>query len=143
MVCASQTGSRDVTGSPVITDGEQRKYHNFWTYTVEGLPNAAPDGFKIPFAAGHVRRMPRLTAGPFHYKRYADRYVKAARRYTQRPLDFTEGRLAVKVDPSEETVTPPIALMLTTPRSCRVSFSSTSHTFTSPSPVNRIACAAC
>jgi len=20
------------TGSPVITDGEQRKYHNFWTY---------------------------------------------------------------------------------------------------------------
>jgi 5-methyltetrahydropteroyltriglutamate--homocysteine methyltransferase len=51
----------EATGSPVITDGEQRKYHNFWTYTVEGLPNAAPDGFKIPFAAGHVRRMPRLT----------------------------------------------------------------------------------
>ena len=34
---------------PVITDGEQRKYHNFWTYCVHGLPNTAPDGFKIPF----------------------------------------------------------------------------------------------
>src|SRR4051794_32786324 len=55
----------EATGSPVITDGEQRKYHNFWTYCVEGLPNMAPDGFKIPFSAGHVRRMPRLTAGPF------------------------------------------------------------------------------
>jgi 5-methyltetrahydropteroyltriglutamate--homocysteine methyltransferase len=29
----------EATGSPVITDGEQRKYHNFWTYPVEGLPN--------------------------------------------------------------------------------------------------------
>src|SRR3982074_2641940 len=51
----------EATGSPVITDGEQRKYHNFWTYSVDGLRNTAPDGFKIPFAAGHVRRMPRLT----------------------------------------------------------------------------------
>ena len=55
----------EATGSPVITDGEQRKYHNFWTYCVHGLPNMVPDGFKIPFSAGHVRRMPRLTGGPF------------------------------------------------------------------------------
>src|SRR5580698_8860005 len=61
----------EATGSPVITDGEQHKYHNFWTYCVQGLPNTAPDGFKIPFSAGHVRRMPRLTAGPFRYRRYA------------------------------------------------------------------------
>ena len=27
----------EATGSPVITDGEQRKYHNFWTYPVHGL----------------------------------------------------------------------------------------------------------
>ncbi len=59
----------EATGSPVITDGEQRKYHNFWTYCVHGLPNTAPDGFKIPFLAGHARRMPRLTAGPFRYMR--------------------------------------------------------------------------
>jgi 5-methyltetrahydropteroyltriglutamate--homocysteine methyltransferase len=74
------------TGSPIITDGEQRKYHNFWTYSVEGLPNTAPDGFKIPFAAGHVRRMPRLTGGPFHYKRYAYSYLDVALRYAHRPL---------------------------------------------------------
>ena len=44
----------EATGSPVITDGEQRKYHNFWTYSVHGLPNTAPDGFRIPFSAGHA-----------------------------------------------------------------------------------------
>ena len=142
----------EATGSPVITDGEQRKYHNFWTYCVHGLPNTAPDGFRIPFTAGHTRRMLRLTAGPFRYKRYADSYLDVAKRYTHLPLkqavispsalslmypaegiagysreqfiddllaeheieirrcfqkgaykvqiDFTEGRLAMKVDPS-------------------------------------------
>src|SRR5687768_11872 len=140
------------TGSPVITDGEQRKYHNFWTYAVHGLRNTAPDGFKIPFAAGHTRRMPRLTGGPFSYKRYADEDMMAAKRFTRVPvkqavisssaisrmypaqeiagysrdefigellrehetevrrclqrgahavqIDFTEGRLAMKIDPS-------------------------------------------
>ena len=76
----------EVTGSPVITDGEQRKFHNFWTYSVHGLPNTAPDGFKIPFAAGHVRRMPRLTSGPFRYKRYAYSYLDVATKYANRPL---------------------------------------------------------
>src|ERR1700704_3996601 len=65
----------EATGSPVVTDGEQRKYHNFWTYCVDGLANTAPDGFRIPFAAGHVRHMPRLTAGPFRYKLSADRFL--------------------------------------------------------------------
>src|SRR3954471_18043872 len=74
------------TGSPVISDGEQRKYHNFWTYSVHGLPNTAPDGFKIPFSAGHVRRMPRLTSGPFRYRRLADSYLDVAQRYAHRPL---------------------------------------------------------
>lgn len=142
------------TGSPVITDGEQRKYHNFWTYCVHGLPNVSPDGFKIPFSAGHTRRMHRLTAGPFRYKRSADRYLEVAQRYATKPVkqavispsalslmypaedipgysrqefiedllrehememrrclekgahkvqvDFTEGRLALKLDPSGE-----------------------------------------
>jgi 5-methyltetrahydropteroyltriglutamate--homocysteine methyltransferase len=76
----------EATGSPVITDGEQGKYHNFWTYSVHGLLNTAPDGFKIPFSAGHVRRMPRLTAGPFRYKVYADRYLDIANRYAHVPL---------------------------------------------------------
>ena len=142
----------EATGSPVVTDGEQRKYHNFWTYCVHGMPNTAPDGFKIPFKAGHVRRMPRLTAGPFRYRRHADEYLDVALWYARKPvkqavispsalslmyppdeipgyprerfiddllrehetevrgclakgahavqIDFTEGRLAVKIDPS-------------------------------------------
>jgi 5-methyltetrahydropteroyltriglutamate--homocysteine methyltransferase len=76
----------EATGSPVITDGEQRKYHNFWTYSVEGSPNSAPDGFRIPFAAGHVRRMPRLTRGPFKYRRYADAFVAEALRHATVPV---------------------------------------------------------
>jgi 5-methyltetrahydropteroyltriglutamate--homocysteine methyltransferase len=142
----------EATGSPVITDGEQRKYHNFWTYCVDGLANTAPDGFRIPFAAGHVRHMPRLTSGPFRYKTSADRFLDVAQRYAHVPvkqavispsalslmypaqgipgygreefiddllrehetevraclrkgahqvqIDFTEGRLAIKLDPS-------------------------------------------
>jgi 5-methyltetrahydropteroyltriglutamate--homocysteine methyltransferase len=144
----------EATGSPVITDGEQRKYHNFWTYCVHGLPNTAPDGFKIPFSAGHTRRMLRLTSGPFRYQRHADEYLRVALGYAHVPVkqavispsalslmyppteipgypreqfvddllrehetevrnclnlgahkvqvDFTEGRLAVKIDPSGE-----------------------------------------
>jgi 5-methyltetrahydropteroyltriglutamate--homocysteine methyltransferase len=76
----------EATGSPVVTDGEQRKYHNFWTYCVEGLSNSASDGFRIPFAAGHERRMPRLTAGPFRYQTYADQYLDVALRYANRPV---------------------------------------------------------
>ena len=53
---------------------------------MHGLPNTAPDGFKIPFAAGHVRRMPRLTGGPFRYKRHADSYLDVALRYAHVPV---------------------------------------------------------
>ncbi|MEP7062024.1 MAG: cobalamin-independent methionine synthase II family protein [Betaproteobacteria bacterium] len=147
----------EATGSPVITDGEQRKYQNFWTYSVHGLPNTAPDGFRIPFAAGHTRRMPRLTGGPFRYRRDAHSYLEIALRYADRPvkqsvispsalslmypaeglpgycreefiddllrehvaevrqclalgahcvqIDFTEGRLAVKLDPTGALLT--------------------------------------
>src|SRR5258707_14222239 len=62
----------EATGSPVITDGEQRKYNSFATYGVHGLPNTAPDGFTIAFSDGHTRRLSRLTRGPFRYRRYAD-----------------------------------------------------------------------
>src|ERR1700685_3253377 len=62
----------EATGSPVITDGEQRKFHNFLTYSVQGMANTTPNGFRIPFSGGHTRRMPRLKAGPFRYMRYAD-----------------------------------------------------------------------
>src|SRR4030088_128820 len=142
----------EATGSPVVTDGEQRKHLNFATYCVHGLPNMAPDGFQILFSDGHTRRLPRLTRGPFRYRRYADCYLDVAMRYAHVPVkqavispsalslmypaetirdysreqfiddllsehqteirrclkkgahkvqvDFTEGRLAVKIDPS-------------------------------------------
>ena len=76
----------EATGSPVITDGEQRKYHNFWTYCVHGLPNTAPDGFKIPFAAGHTRRMPRLTARPVSLPALCRRATWTALRYAHVPV---------------------------------------------------------
>src|SRR6195256_2995458 len=76
----------EATGSPVVTDGEQREYHNFCTYCGHGLPNTAPDGFKIPFSDGHTRRLSRLTRGPFRYRRYADSYLDAAMRYAHVPV---------------------------------------------------------
>jgi 5-methyltetrahydropteroyltriglutamate--homocysteine methyltransferase len=73
------------TGSPVLTDGEQTK-PSFATYPLSGLQNLAPDGVVIPFADGHQRQLPRLTAGPFRYGVHAEIYFKAARAYTQRPV---------------------------------------------------------
>lgn len=139
------------TGSPIITDGEQTK-PSFATYPLSGLRNLAPDGVIIPFADGHTRQLPRLTAAVFRYGIHASTYLKRARRYAQRPvkqavisasalsllypqnglpdyprdaflgdlvreaqqdilecldsgaacvqIDFTEGRLALKLDPS-------------------------------------------
>jgi 5-methyltetrahydropteroyltriglutamate--homocysteine methyltransferase len=75
----------EATGSPVISDGEQRKYHNFATYAVHGLDNMAPDGFRLQFT-GHYREWPRLTSGPFRYKRYADTFLEEAMRHTSRPV---------------------------------------------------------
>ena len=142
----------EAAGSPIVTDGEQRKYQNFATYCVDGLPNTAPDGFKLPFAAGHTRRLPRLTGGPFRFLMFGYDYLDLAFKYAHVPvkqavispsalslmypaehllgysreefirdllaehekeirgclakgaykvqIDFTEGRLAVKLDPS-------------------------------------------
>jgi 5-methyltetrahydropteroyltriglutamate--homocysteine methyltransferase len=73
------------TGSPVLSDGEQTK-PSFATYPLSGLTNLASDGVLIPFADGHQRQLPRLTAGPFHYGEYASGYLKAARNYTRRPV---------------------------------------------------------
>src|ERR1700738_1138329 len=77
----------EATGSPVVTDGEQRKYHNFCTYCVHGLPNTAPDGFIIQFSDGHTRRVSRLARGAFRYRRYADCYLDVAMRYAHVPID--------------------------------------------------------
>jgi 5-methyltetrahydropteroyltriglutamate--homocysteine methyltransferase len=73
------------TGSPVVTDGEQRK-QSFATYPIAGLRNLAPGGVTIPFADGHTRQLPVLTSGPFRYATQAWAYVEAARPHTQATL---------------------------------------------------------
>jgi 5-methyltetrahydropteroyltriglutamate--homocysteine methyltransferase len=75
----------EATGSHVITDGEQGK-PSFATYPLHGLQTLAPDGVVIQFADGHIRQLPRLTAGPFRYATRADAYLQRARPLTQRPL---------------------------------------------------------
>jgi 5-methyltetrahydropteroyltriglutamate--homocysteine methyltransferase len=139
------------TGSPIISDGEQTK-PSFATYPLGEMKSLAADGVVIPFADGHTRQLPRLTAGPFRFGTYAVAYLKAAQHYTRLPvkqavisvsalsllypedgipgysreafledlvqesakdihacldagaaavqIDFTEGRLALKLDPS-------------------------------------------
>jgi 5-methyltetrahydropteroyltriglutamate--homocysteine methyltransferase len=76
----------EATGSPIITDGEQRKSHNFATYCVEGQPNFAADGLAIPFQDGHIRQLPRLTAGPFRFTRYAYDSLALARKHAHLPM---------------------------------------------------------
>src|SRR5919201_2147242 len=69
----------EATGSPVITDGEQRK-PSFVTYPLHGPEGLSPDGVVIPFEDGHTRQLPRLTRGPFRYAKYADSYLEDAKR---------------------------------------------------------------
>jgi 5-methyltetrahydropteroyltriglutamate--homocysteine methyltransferase len=76
----------EATGSPIISDGEQRKTHGFATYCVERQANFAPDGLAIPFQDGHVRQLPRLTAGPFRFARYAYESLALARKHTRLPM---------------------------------------------------------
>jgi 5-methyltetrahydropteroyltriglutamate--homocysteine methyltransferase len=75
----------EATGSPVVTDGEQGK-PSFATYPLAGLQALAPDGVVIPFADGHTRQLPRLTAGPFRYGQNAAGYLELALRHAQVPV---------------------------------------------------------
>jgi len=151
----------EATGSPIISDGEQTK-PSFATYPIQGLEALAPDGITIPFADGHTRQLPRLTAGPFRYRTYAASYLKEAKKHARVPvkqavisasalsllypqtgipsysqeqfledlvreaeadireclaagaanvqIDFTEGRLVIKLDPSKGLLKTFIAL---------------------------------
>jgi methionine synthase II (cobalamin-independent) len=83
----------EATGSPIITDGEQR-VSSFATYPIadtlagSGLAsNLAPGGqyFAI-FADGHNRQLPKITGGPFRYNFYAGELVKKAVKMTNKPL---------------------------------------------------------
>jgi len=67
----------EATGSPVVTDGEQRK-PSFATYPVAGL-TLASGGVTIPFEDGHTRQLPVLTEAPFRYATKAYEYLDGAR----------------------------------------------------------------
>ena len=75
----------EATGSPVVTDGEQRK-PSFATYPVAGLATRGSGGVAIPFADGHARELPVLTGSPFRYARYAWEYLDGARGKTTAQL---------------------------------------------------------
>ena len=75
----------EATGSPVITDGEQRK-PSFATYPIHGLTNIAGGGVTIPFKDGHTRQLPVLKAGPLRYATHAASYLDGAARYARTPL---------------------------------------------------------
>jgi 5-methyltetrahydropteroyltriglutamate--homocysteine methyltransferase len=75
----------EATGSPVVTDGEQRK-PSFATYPLAGLTDLAPGGVTIPFEDGHSRQLPLLTAGPFRYATQAWAYLDGAKGRTSAQL---------------------------------------------------------
>jgi methionine synthase II (cobalamin-independent) len=91
--CLDSIKRMEATGSPIVSDGEQR-VSSFATYpladTLAGTglaENLAGDGqyFAI-FSDGHHRQLPRLTGGPFRYKTYAAEYVEKAKRMATKPV---------------------------------------------------------
>ena len=83
----------EATGSPIISDGEQR-WSSFATYPITdtlngtGLAdNLGPGGqFFAIFADGHGRQLPRLTGGPLRYKHYAADALRKSIQYATVPM---------------------------------------------------------
>ncbi len=93
VACRDSIQGMGATGSPIVTDGEQRA-SSFATYPIAdtlagtGLAeNLAPDGqyFAI-FADGHHRQLPRLIGGPFRYKTYAADYLEKSIKFATKPM---------------------------------------------------------
>ena len=91
--CRDSIERMEATGSPIVSDGEQRA-SSFATYPIvdtlagTGLAdNLAPDGqyFAI-FDDGHHRQLPRLTAGPFRYQTYASDYLSKSLPMATKPM---------------------------------------------------------
>jgi methionine synthase II (cobalamin-independent) len=91
--CRDSIERMEATGSPIVSDGEQRA-SSFATYpltdTLAGTglaQNLAADGqyFAI-FEDGHHRQLPRLTGGPFRYKTYAADYLEQSIKLASRPM---------------------------------------------------------
>lgn len=91
--CRDSITRMEATGSPIVSDGEQRA-SSFATYPITdtlagtGLAdNLAADGqyFAI-FEDGHHRQLPRLTGGPFKYKTFAADYLNKSIKMATKPM---------------------------------------------------------
>jgi methionine synthase II (cobalamin-independent) len=106
--CKDSIERMEATGSPIVSDGEQRA-SSFATYPITdtlagtGLAeNLAGDGqFFAIFDDGHHRQLPRLTGGPFRYKTFAS--------------EFVEKNRAIATHPVKQAVIAPSMLMLLYP----------------------------
>ena len=74
----------EATGSPVITDGEQRKYHNFGTYWVDGLSKIL-EGI-------HAEYEKKLAAEKKTNSKHADEVVRARRELESTEASVTAAR---------------------------------------------------
>ncbi|WP_232225474.1 uroporphyrinogen decarboxylase/cobalamine-independent methonine synthase family protein [Leucobacter salsicius] len=78
----------EATGSPIVTDGEQRR-QSFSSYPLGANPDRGAPGtdpvFAV-FADGHHRVIPRLAQAPFAFRGWAADDVAAARRLTSLPI---------------------------------------------------------
>jgi methionine synthase II (cobalamin-independent) len=83
----------EATGSPIVSDGEQR-WSSFATYPITdtlagtGLaPNLGPGGqFFAIFADGHGRQLPKLTGGPLKYNNYAADSLAKSIQHATKPM---------------------------------------------------------
>src|SRR5215475_5168958 len=91
--CRDSIKRMEATGSPIVSDGEQRM-SSFATYPLTdtlagtGLANhlTADGQYFAIFTDGHHRQLPRLTGGPFKYKTYAAEFTKKAVAMATKPL---------------------------------------------------------
>jgi methionine synthase II (cobalamin-independent) len=91
--CKDSIERMEATGSPIISDGEQR-WSSFATYpiadTLAGTGLAAglgPGGqFFAIFADGHGRQLPKLESGPLKYNFYAADTLAKSLPYATKPM---------------------------------------------------------
>ena len=91
--CLDSIKRMEATGSPIVSDGEQRA-SSFATYPITdtlagtGLADhlAADGQYFAIFTDGHHRQLPRLTGGPFKYKTYAADYLAKSIKMASKPM---------------------------------------------------------
>lgn len=91
--CRDTIERMEATGSPIVSDGEQRA-SSFATYPITdtlagtGLADhlAADGQYFAIFDDGHHRQLPRLTGGPFRYQTFASDYLELSKVHASKPM---------------------------------------------------------